>query len=95
MRRAFGNGWRNEVKGNGDDNGDGRERRGVEAEDVHGHGERANGAGRHTDNDDDNGQDVEAALELLRGCLNTDPERRWDIGDVLACRWFRGCGEPS
>ncbi|KAF1981253.1 kinase-like protein, partial [Aulographum hederae CBS 113979] len=28
------------------------------------------------------------AMELLRGCLDTDPETRWTVGEVLECRWL-------
>ena len=37
--------------------------------------------------------DIEDALDLLRGCLDVDCERRWDIHDVLDCAWLRGCAE--
>ena len=30
----------------------------------------------------------EEALELITGCLEMDPEKRWDISQVLSCDWF-------
>ncbi|KAF2281089.1 kinase-like protein [Westerdykella ornata] len=36
---------------------------------------------------------AEEALELLRGCLHMDPEKRWTINDVLSCAWLNGCAE--
>ncbi|KAK7537838.1 kinase-like domain-containing protein [Phyllosticta citricarpa] len=35
----------------------------------------------------------EDAIELIRGCLEMDPDLRWSIADVLECRWFEGCRE--
>lgn len=34
---------------------------------------------------------AEEAIELVRGCLNMDPERRWTVNDILACSWLEGC----
>ncbi|KAI5205028.1 kinase-like protein [Aureobasidium subglaciale] len=28
--------------------------------------------------------------DLLHGCLNTDPDLRWTIADVMDCKWFQG-----
>lgn len=39
-------------------------------------------------------QEVDEVLELLRGCLDTDRDRRWGIDEVLGARWFRECGDP-
>ncbi|KAK2745238.1 hypothetical protein FQN57_003933 [Myotisia sp. PD_48] len=36
-------------------------------------------------------QDRLDALELIQGCLEMDPAKRWTISDVLACRWIRDC----
>jgi hypothetical protein len=36
---------------------------------------------------------IEDALALVRGCLDIDCERRWNIHDVLDCAWLRGCAE--
>lgn len=38
-------------------------------------------------------QDREAALELVKGCLDMDTEKRWDIRQILASNWFRGFAE--
>ncbi|KAK8172087.1 kinase-like domain-containing protein [Phyllosticta citrichinensis] len=35
----------------------------------------------------------EDAIELIRGCLDMDPDLRWSIADVLESRWFEGCRE--
>lgn len=35
----------------------------------------------------------EDAIELIRGCLEMDPDLRWSIADVLESRWFEGCRE--
>ena len=32
----------------------------------------------------------EDAIELIRGCLEMDPDIRWDITQVMACDWFEG-----
>jgi len=34
-----------------------------------------------------------AAVDLVKGCLTHDPEDRWDIEQVLNCRWLMGCRE--
>ena len=31
--------------------------------------------------------------ELMCGCLDMQSEQRWTIGQVLACRWLKGCQE--
>jgi serine/threonine protein kinase len=36
---------------------------------------------------------LEAALELLRGCLDMRPERRWSVNDILGCEWLKGCSQ--
>ncbi|EMD65193.1 hypothetical protein COCSADRAFT_141855 [Bipolaris sorokiniana ND90Pr] len=36
---------------------------------------------------------IEDALALVRGCLDIDCERRWNVHDVLDCAWLRGCAE--
>jgi hypothetical protein len=36
---------------------------------------------------------IEDALALVRGCLDVDCERRWNVHDVLNCDWLRGCAE--
>ncbi|KAI9859864.1 MAG: hypothetical protein M1824_003644 [Vezdaea acicularis] len=33
----------------------------------------------------------EYAVELVRGCLETDQEARWDIRQVLSCDWLEDC----
>ncbi|EOD45168.1 hypothetical protein UCRNP2_8095 [Neofusicoccum parvum UCRNP2] len=33
----------------------------------------------------------EDAIELIRGCLEMDPQLRWTISEVLECEWFEGC----
>jgi hypothetical protein len=40
-------------------------------------------------------QDREEALELIRGCLEMDPTKRWAIGDVLKCSWMREVAETA
>lgn len=35
-------------------------------------------------------QDREDALELIKGCLEMDADKRWTIRDVLGSRWLRG-----
>ena len=40
------------------------------------------------DNDLEQRQD---ALELLRNCLHMEMDKRWTIGEVLRCKWFRDC----
>lgn len=35
----------------------------------------------------------EEVSELMCGCLDMQSERRWTIGQVLECRWLRGCQE--
>jgi serine/threonine protein kinase len=37
----------------------------------------------------------EAAMELVRGCLELDIDMRWTIGDVLRSPWFEGCVEET
>lgn len=37
--------------------------------------------------------EAENALEMLHGCLDMDPSRRWDIGTVLDCHFLDGCEE--
>lgn len=32
------------------------------------------------------------ALEVVRGCLQVRPEKRWDVRMVLESRWFKGLG---
>lgn len=34
---------------------------------------------------------ADAAIELIKGCFEMDPERRWTIHDVLECSWLAGC----
>jgi hypothetical protein len=34
--------------------------------------------------------DGEDICDLLHGCLNTDPDLRWTIADVMDCKWFTG-----
>ena len=36
---------------------------------------------------------VQDALDLLRGCLELESDARWDVSQVLGCRWLRGCRE--
>ena len=35
----------------------------------------------------------DVAVDVLRGCLETDTEQRWTIGEVLEACWFDGCKE--
>lgn len=35
----------------------------------------------------------EEVLELICGCLDMESDRRWTVGQVLGCRWLRGCQE--
>lgn len=37
----------------------------------------------------------EAAMELVRGCLELDVDLRWTIGDALRSPWFEGCVEEE
>jgi serine/threonine protein kinase len=37
----------------------------------------------------------EAAMELVRGCLELDIDLRWTIADVLRSPWFEGCVEET
>lgn len=39
----------------------------------------------------DGAQDL---VDLLRGCLETDPDSRWNVENVLTCRLFADCGDP-
>ncbi|KAF1999936.1 kinase-like protein [Amniculicola lignicola CBS 123094] len=34
---------------------------------------------------------VDEALDLLKGCLDLNPERRWAVNDILSCSWLSGC----
>jgi serine/threonine protein kinase len=34
--------------------------------------------------------DGDDICDLLHGCLNTDPDMRWTIADVMDCKWFTG-----
>ncbi|KAF2734125.1 kinase-like protein [Polyplosphaeria fusca] len=36
---------------------------------------------------------IDDAIELVKGCLDMKPERRWTINDVLSCAWLHGCME--
>ena len=38
-------------------------------------------------------QDREDALEVIKGCLDMDAERRWTIEQVLSSQWLRGFAE--
>lgn len=38
-------------------------------------------------------QDREDALEVIKGCLDMDVERRWTIEQVLSSQWLRGFAE--
>ncbi|KKZ61678.1 hypothetical protein EMCG_03787 [[Emmonsia] crescens] len=40
-------------------------------------------------------QDRQDALELIQGCLEMDPMRRWTIREVLQCHWFQGCSDST
>lgn len=35
------------------------------------------------------------ALEMVRGCLEMDPVKRWTISDVMSSRWFRGRADTT
>ncbi|KAF2198159.1 kinase-like protein [Delitschia confertaspora ATCC 74209] len=35
----------------------------------------------------------EAAIHLLKGCLDLNPDKRWDISQILDCKWLEGCKE--
>lgn len=34
---------------------------------------------------------LDEALELLKGCLEMDPNKRWTVNDILTCRWLEDC----
>jgi len=36
---------------------------------------------------------VQDAVDLLRGCLELESDARWDVAQVLGCRWLHGCRE--
>ncbi|KAF2746005.1 kinase-like protein [Sporormia fimetaria CBS 119925] len=36
---------------------------------------------------------LDEAMQLLRGCLHMDPDRRWTVTEILACPWLKGCAE--
>ncbi|KAJ5773533.1 Calcium/calmodulin-dependent/calcium-dependent protein kinase [Penicillium paradoxum] len=40
-------------------------------------------------------QDRQHALDLVRGCLEMDPNRRWSIRDVIASPWLREIHETT
>ncbi|KAJ5852543.1 Calcium/calmodulin-dependent/calcium-dependent protein kinase [Penicillium soppii] len=40
-------------------------------------------------------QDREDALELICGCLEMNPNKRWTIADVLECAWMRELAETT
>ncbi|KAH7049380.1 serine/threonine-protein kinase-like protein DCLK1 [Macrophomina phaseolina] len=35
----------------------------------------------------------EQTIELVRGCLEMDPQLRWTVADVMECAWFDGCAQ--
>ncbi|KAF1941471.1 protein kinase kin1 [Clathrospora elynae] len=37
------------------------------------------------------GGGVEDALALVKGCLDMDVEKRWNVHDILECAWLRDC----
>ena len=39
------------------------------------------------------GSDADGAIELVKGCLELDAEKRWSIHDVLECSWLDGCSQ--
>ncbi|KAM5446740.1 hypothetical protein MaudCBS49596_006346 [Microsporum audouinii] len=45
--------------------------------------------------DESEKHDREDALEMIEGCLEMDPMKRWTISDVLACRWFHSCADTA
>jgi serine/threonine protein kinase len=34
---------------------------------------------------------IDDALALVRGCLEVDVEKRWNVHDILECAWLREC----
>lgn len=44
-------------------------------------------------NDHQSRQHREDALELIKGCLDMDTDRRWTIHEVLSSNWFQGFDE--
>lgn len=34
---------------------------------------------------------LDDAMDLIKGCLNLDPDLRWNIHDILECPWLAGC----
>ncbi|KAJ4356812.1 uncharacterized protein N0V89_004849 [Didymosphaeria variabile] len=38
-------------------------------------------------------RDAAEALALVTGCLTIDPEKRWNIHDILECPWLAGCSQ--
>jgi serine/threonine protein kinase len=39
------------------------------------------------------GTAADDAIELVKGCLELDAEKRWTIHDVLECRWLDNCSQ--
>ncbi|KAL1797759.1 hypothetical protein ACET3X_004365 [Alternaria dauci] len=37
------------------------------------------------------GGNIDDALALVRGCLEMDVEKRWNVHDILECAWLREC----
>lgn len=35
----------------------------------------------------------EEAIELVRECLEMDPQLRWTVADIMECDWFEGCSQ--
>ncbi|KAF2257491.1 serine/threonine-protein kinase-like protein DCLK1 [Lojkania enalia] len=36
---------------------------------------------------------LEDILQLVKGCLDVDADKRWTVNDVLSCSWLEGCME--
>jgi serine/threonine protein kinase len=34
---------------------------------------------------------IDDALALVKGCLEPDVEKRWNVHDILKCAWLRDC----
>lgn len=39
------------------------------------------------------GDDADDAIDLVKGCLEMDPERRWTVHDIVECRWLADCAQ--
>ncbi|PSN66329.1 kinase-like protein [Corynespora cassiicola Philippines] len=35
--------------------------------------------------------DIDDAIDMIKGCFDMDPERRWTVNDILVSPWLRDC----